>query len=252
MGWIGGDVGYSMLRFIAPRSAADASSGHCDELGDVDLKTYFGPDFDRLIAGKTVIDFGCGTGWLTVELAQRGAARVIGLDIQERFLARGRQRAEGLGLSERCTFATRTDERADVIISKDSFEHFDDPGAILSIMASLVKPDGYVLIAFGWPWLHPYGGHLFSVFPWSHLLFTERAQIRWRSDFKTDGATRFSEVEGGLNQMTIARLERLVEQSPLRCESLDTVPIRGLKLLKTRLLREFGTSIVRCRLRLRT
>jgi hypothetical protein len=54
------------------------------------------------------------------------------------------------------------------------------------------------------------GGHLFSVFPWAHLIFSEQALIRWRSDFKSDGATRFSEVAGGLNQMTIRRFERLI------------------------------------------
>jgi hypothetical protein len=58
-------------------------------------------------------------------------------------------------------------------------------------MRRMIKPDGCVIAAFGPTWFHPLGGHLFSVFPWAHLIFTERALIRWRSDFKTDGATRF-------------------------------------------------------------
>jgi hypothetical protein len=36
----------------------------------------------------------------------------------------------------------------------------------------------------------------------AHLIFKERALIRWRAGFKTDGATRFGEVAAGLNQMT--------------------------------------------------
>jgi hypothetical protein len=115
-------------------------------------------------------------------------------------------------------------------------------------MARLLKPKGFVLAAFGPTWLHPYGGHLFSVFPWSHLIFTEAAQIRWRSDFKTDGATKFSEVAGGLNQMTIAHFKHLVETSHLSFEWLETVPIRGLHILKLPFLQEFGSSIVRCKL----
>lgn len=115
-------------------------------------------------------------------------------------------------------------------------------------MRKLVKPDGFILAAFGPTWLHPYGGHLFSVFPWAHLLFTENALVRWRSDFKSDGATKVSEVEGGLNSMTIGKFERIVNASPLKFEWLDTLPIKGIRLLKHKAFRELGSSIVRCKL----
>jgi hypothetical protein len=101
---------------------------------------------------------------------------------------------------------------------------------------------------FGPTWYHPLGGHQFSVFPWSHLLFTEKALIRWRSHFKQDGATRFNEVEGGLNQMTISRFERLIAASDFEFQSLEAVPIRKLRRLHNRLTREFFSAIVRCRL----
>jgi hypothetical protein len=89
------------------------------------------------------------------------------------------------------------------------------------------------------------------VFPWAHLLFTEGALIRWRSDFKSDGATRFSEVEGGLNQLTIRRFQQFVEESPLRFEYLESVPIKGIRLFKCKGFREVGSSIVRCKLTLK-
>ena len=110
----------------------------------------------------------------------------------------------------------------------------------------LLVPRGRVLTSFGPTWYHPYGGHLFSVFPWAHLLFSEAALIRWRSDIRSDGATRFSEVEGGLNQMSIARFEALVTRSRFIVRRLDAIPIRRKKMLGTRLTREFTTSIVRC------
>jgi hypothetical protein len=86
------------------------------------------------------------------------------------------------------------------------------------------------------------------VLPWAHLYFSERALIRWRSDFKTDGASRFHEVAGGLNQMTIARFERLVEDSPFRFASEEVIPIRVLRPFHYRATREFTTAVVRCRL----
>ena len=88
-----------------------------------------------------------------------------------------------------------------------------------------------------------------ALFPKTGLVFSEKALIRWRSDFKTDGATKFGEVAGGLNQMTIARFEKVVASSPFEMLELDLVPIRKLKLFHNRLTREFTTALVRCRMR---
>jgi hypothetical protein len=133
-------------------------------------------------------------------------------------------------------------------LTLDSFEHFDDPAGVLELMRGMIKPTGCVLVSFGPTWYHPLGGHLFSVFPWAHLIFTERALIRWRSDFKTDGATRFRDVAGGLNKMTIRRFEQIVRDSPFECVSFEAVPIRVLRSLANRVTREFSTALVRCRL----
>jgi SAM-dependent methyltransferase len=201
------------------------------------------------LRGRTVLDFGSGFGHEAVEIAQRGAARVIGLDVQERMVAAGRDLAASAGVSHLCEFATRVDEPVDVIVSLDGFEHFADPAGVLAQMRRLLAPGGRIFISFGPTWFHPYGGHLFSVFPWAHLVFSEKALIRWRTDFKTDGATRFHEVAGGLNGMTIARFRRLVHASGLEVESLTPVPIRKLRTLCRGPAREFFTSIVRCQLR---
>jgi SAM-dependent methyltransferase len=248
MAIIGGNLGYHLLKRMMPREAVAAQA---TAPTDSRLRFHFGDNFFDLIRGRTIIDFGCGAGMEAVEMARCGAAKVIGLDIQAGLLEQARSRAEAHYVSDRCTFASTTNERADIIISKDAFEHYADPEAIIRLMASLVKPDGFILASFGPIWLHPYGGHLFSVFPWAHLLFSEDSLIRWRSDFRTDGATRFCEVEGGLNQMTIRKFERIVDAGPCRIEWMDTVPIRGIQAFKHRSLREFGSSIVRCKMTIR-
>jgi SAM-dependent methyltransferase len=212
------------------------------------LKSMLGPAIFDELRGKVVLDFGCGEGHNALELAQNGCARVIGVDIQEQYLEQASNRGIALGLQDRCTFTSLWSEPVDVIISTDAFEHFADPEKILGLMRGLLKPTGYLLASFGPPWYHPYGGHLFSVFPWAHLIFTESALIRWRSDFKTDGATRFHEVAGGLNGMTIRRWERLVAESGFNFTSNELVPIRPARRLHCRLTREWLTSIVRARL----
>src|ERR1700694_3041386 len=108
-------------------------------------------------------------------------------------------------------------------------------------MSRLLKPDGKVLVSFGPPWYHPKGGH-FPLFIWAHLLLTEESLMKWRSQYKDDGATRFHECAGGLNQMTIRKFERLVANSPLKFGTFEAVPIRAVRRLHCGLTREFLTS----------
>ncbi len=246
MGILGGNLGYSLLRKINDGSHSPMDGDAYE--GKSKLDELLGPRFWADVEGKTVVDFGCGEGHEAVELAQRGRCRVIGVDVRPEILDRARQHADHAGVSDRCTFSTAADREADVIVSLDSFEHFADPANILQIMETLLKPGGSIWVSFGPTWYHPRGGHLFSVFPWAHLMFTESALIRWRSDFKTDGATRFGEVAGGLNQMTIRRFEHLVAASPFRFEFFEPVPIRVARPLHCRLTREWFTSVIRCKL----
>lgn len=217
------------------------------------LKILLGEAACNSLVGKTVVDFGCGAGNEAVEMAQLGARHVYGIDLQEHLLVMGRQAARDAGVQDRCSFYVPANVPAklgvDRVVSLDSFEHFADPAAVLSTMHELLAPGGTAEISFGPTWYHPLGGHLFSIFPWAHLIFSERALIAWRSRFKTDGATRFSEVAGGLNQMTIARFERIVSESHFTLERIECVPIRKLRGLHGHWTREFTTALVRARLR---
>ena len=241
-------IGYAILRFLAPARHSQSRS-KIQVKPSTSLQQFFGADFFSLIKNKVVIDFGCGMGNLSVEMAQKGATKVIGIDIQEQLLEHAKRSAQQFGVAERCVFTKSTDELADIVVSKDAFEHFSNPAEILELMSCVLKPEGFVLAAFGPTWLHPYGGHFFSVFPWSHLIFTENALIKWRSELKDDRATKFSEVAGGLNQLTISRFEQIVANSPFSIEWIDTVPIKGIALFKKKMFREIGSSIVRCKLR---
>jgi len=239
-------VQYRILRKIAPTEPNNCSGSAYE--GKSKLAAQLGDGIFARTAGKVVIDFGCGEGVDAVEMAAKGAGRVIGIDNREDVLKQARNKARQAGVEEKCSFAFSAAEPADVIVSLDSFEHFADPAGVLGVMGALLKPGGEVLVAFGPTWYHPSGGHLFSVFPWAHLLFNEQALTRWRSHIRNDGATRFSEVAGGLNQMTVARFEELVAASTLKFASCELVPIRKLRRFHNRLTREFTTSIVRCRL----
>jgi len=237
---------YRVLCLLAPASPSQCSGAAYRTQSKLDV--LLGKNWRQEVKDKVVIDFGCGDGGESVEIARAGARRVIGVDIRDALLWRARETAELAGVDKRCHFTCDAHEQADMIISLDSFEHFSQPEPVLAAMHDLLPANGVVLAGFGPTWYHPYGGHLFSVFPWAHLLFSEKALIRWRSTVRNDGATRFSEVEGGLNQMTIARFERLLAAHSFNVAYLEPVPIRRLGRFHNRLTREFLSAIVRVKL----
>jgi SAM-dependent methyltransferase len=173
---------------------------------------------------------------------------VYGIDTNLGCVEIARWHAEHAGVSHLVEFCTEAPPvLADLAISLDTFEHFSDPAAILRRLHQMLKPEGALVISFGPPWFHPFGGHLFSVFPWAHLIFSEVALIRWREDRREDRPASFAEA--GLNRMTVARFAHLIDESPFNVEALEVVPIRRLTRLHNRFTRELFTSVVRCRLR---
>ena len=254
MGIIGGRLGVAFLNRFAPSDTLEVGVWKQPTAAEVEfpfrLRHLFGERFVDDIRGKTVTDFGCGGGRDVVEMVLLGASEGVGLEIRTELFDDARKLAEHWGVADRCRFQTATTVAVDVVISVDAFEHFDNPDEILHWMAGCLKPDGVAWISFGPTWYHPRGGHLFSVFPWSHLIFTEWAQLEWRKRFRNDGATRFREVAGGLNQMSISRFKKIVRRSPFAIEAFETPPIRGIRLFDNPLTREFLSSCVRCRLRL--
>ena len=50
------------------------------------------------LTGKTVLDIGCNAGFYSIQMKQRGAERVVGVDSDPRYLAQARLAAELLEL----------------------------------------------------------------------------------------------------------------------------------------------------------
>lgn len=73
------------------------------------------------LAGKTVIDFGCGSGILAIAALKLGAAKAIGIDIDPQAIQASRDNAERNGVSDRLELYLPKDQpevmSADVVVA---------------------------------------------------------------------------------------------------------------------------------------
>ena len=105
------------------------------------------------VAGKSILDIGCGSGVYSIELARRGARRVLGLDFSEPMLAIARRSAESAGLSgaidfQRGEFLAHDfgAETFDVSIAMGVFDYLEEAQPFLTKMARLTR--GKLLASF--------------------------------------------------------------------------------------------------------
>jgi 2-polyprenyl-6-hydroxyphenyl methylase/3-demethylubiquinone-9 3-methyltransferase len=104
------------------------------------------------LAGKTVLDVGCGGGILSEAMASRGA-RVTGIDMGEEALgvARLHCRESGLQVDYRQTtaerFARAHPDCFDVVTCLELLEHVPDPASVVAACKTLARPGGDVFFA---------------------------------------------------------------------------------------------------------
>jgi SAM-dependent methyltransferase len=212
------------------------------------------PNFLARIAGKEILDFGCGTGYQSVALARMGAKHVVGLDMNTTFLEKADELAKKSGLAEQVRFTDSLEHlsnRFDIVVSQNSMEHFKNPASALDEMKKALKEDGVILITFGCPWFSPYGSHMhfFVKVPWVNLLFDEKTVMNVRSYFRNDGAIRYEQVEGGLNKMSVAKFERLIRECGLRTEYRRYDGVKGIDfMVQLPVLRELFINNISCAL----
>ncbi|MCB4323339.1 bifunctional 2-polyprenyl-6-hydroxyphenol methylase/3-demethylubiquinol 3-O-methyltransferase UbiG [Alcaligenes sp. 13f] len=104
------------------------------------------------LAGKQVLDVGCGGGILSESLAQSGAD-VTGIDLAERSLKIARLHSLESGVPVKYEMISAEDMadqhpgRFDVVTCMEMLEHVPDPGSIIAACAKLVKPGGWVFFS---------------------------------------------------------------------------------------------------------
>ncbi|MBV9380314.1 MAG: class I SAM-dependent methyltransferase [Streptosporangiaceae bacterium] len=109
---------------------------------------------DRVVrAGQaapgTVLDVASGTAGVAIQLARRSGGRVIGVDLTEPMLRRGRRNVAAAGLGDRVRLVAGRAERlpfADASFDALTFTYLlryvDDPQATLAELARVLRPGG--------------------------------------------------------------------------------------------------------------
>jgi SAM-dependent methyltransferase len=255
---LGGRPGYFLLKAASVPPSPEGNGGAEEETGAAKLEADLGREVWKYVKDRTVVDFGCGFGHEAVAAALHGATRVYGLEINDDFIGAAQREAEMSSVADHCFFlhgerqakeVEALNGTVDTVFSLDAFEHFRDPGQILTHINKLLKPGGRLLVNFGPPWNHPYGAHAryFTRIPWVHLIFSEKTILKVRALYRDDGATRFEEVRGGLNRMTVGRFLSLIKAHDFEVELLQLRPVKGTGWFVTNnLLKEYFTSAVIC------
>jgi SAM-dependent methyltransferase len=197
--------------------------------------------FDRMpqwldVRDKSVLDVGCGAGALCLEAARRGARRVLGVDTATemiRFAQTTLTKTPGSLPVEYRAYggdpAELGDERFDVVLSKDAFEHYGADGSrpspelMTTRMAERLREGGLLVIRVGPLWKAPYGGHIDTWLPWAHLIFPEPVIFdKYRRDRRPGKTARTFEEGLGVNRMTLARFRQALEDSGMECVHFAT------------------------------
>ena len=107
---------------------------------------------DGALAGRAVLDVGCGGGLLSEAMARRGA-QVTGLDLAPDVLEAARSHARESSLSVRYLLESAEDHarthagQYDAVTCMEMIEHVPDPRTTVGALAALAKPGGSIFLS---------------------------------------------------------------------------------------------------------
>jgi SAM-dependent methyltransferase len=188
-----------------------------------------GPEF----LSKTVLEVGCGKGERCLDVAARGASRVVGVDPFEKSVVEAREHLHAFPqLAPRIEYRVGTiedlpDQEFDAVISENTFEHvMDVPGTLAAIRRRL-KSGGQAYIGFGPLYESPVGDHTWIrsalqmgdkfLLPWGHVIFPEKWLFRRME--RVYGKPVRDTVDWpflALNKLSVADYRRLFRESGMK------------------------------------
>lgn len=154
------------------------------------------------VAGRHVLDVGCGLGAIDVILVQKYQARsVLGIDVEPQLIEHAEKRIAGAGLQNRVRFQLvepgplpPESESCDMVFSKDAIVHIPDKAAFFAEVMRVLTPGG---VFVGSDWLRG-----------TEQTFTARARewlevVHLNFDMRNLTQTRETLVSAGLEKVEL-------------------------------------------------
>ena len=113
------------------------------------------------IKGRTFLDVGCGNALYSLELARKGAAKVVGIDISEVMIGLCKQSSENENLTDVCTFIQtdlldyKPESTFDVSFGIGLFDYISDPLPVLKRMREVSTDKAIMAFPRLWTWRAP-------------------------------------------------------------------------------------------------
>ena len=190
------------------------------------------------LTGKRVLDIGCGTGAIVLDLKQtHGAGDVVGIDVEETVCDIARQRVAEAGLSDTARIIKVepgplpfADDEFDIVFSKDSIIHITDKEALAREIFRVLRPGGY-FAASDWLISHdgPPSDDMARYIALEGLDFAMASPERYHRALEQAGFEDVKTVNRNPWYLGVATGEKAVLEGPRRAEFEDRF---GAKLIR--------------------
>lgn len=100
------------------------------------------------LAGKKILDFGCGTGLLGLELFEEGG-ELVGVDTSDGMLEVFNKKVEGFSKVRSMNLDLESEplnEKFDVIVTSMAFHHLNNPGAMVINFKEMLTANGVLAV----------------------------------------------------------------------------------------------------------
>lgn len=163
------------------------------------------------LAGKSVLDVGCGSGRFCLAFAARGAARVVGVDFAAAMIDLAREAAARAGLAHRCEFRAGafpdavTDGPFDVSTANGFFDYVPEPVPTIRRMRELTRETMIMSFPKAYEWRVPVRRARFWLNGCPLFLYSEN---KVREILKRAGVEHYSWIELDRDFLVVADLRR--------------------------------------------
>jgi len=172
---------------------------------------------------SSILEIGCGEGGNLVPFVNLKCKRIVGIDLSERKIIKGRELFAEIPGGDVVEFIcediydSKNLGTFDVIIMRDVIEHIHNQERFMKFVKKFLKPGGAFYLGFP-PWYNPFGGHqqtmsnkYLSKTPYFHILprGLYNRIIRWSKE--SDGK-REAYLEIYDTRISIERFERILKK----------------------------------------